>query len=821
MSTIALEHAEVRAAGERLVSDELILFPVRHHSPACAFHVARVIETARPSVVLIEGPRSFSSLISLLAQPETQAPVAIYTYAALRKDGDAGDRRSAYYPFCDYSPEFVAVREAARLGIPTRFIDLDFSEQILCDATGEDEEQASLLDERHYRRSRYLQALAEQQGCRDHEDLWEHLFELGAESMPSKEFVMQVAAYCLLSRKDATRNELEADGTLQREAEMAHHIGAALQARPRDAGPVLVVLGGYHAVVMRELVQQRPSRPSLSKSAITDEAAALIRYSFDRLDRLNGYSAGMTAPAWHQALWQRLQRTAGATGPTQVGSRLRKDAVLEMLFAVASELRDKHKLQLPVPALTAGYEAALRLAALRGRAAPLRTDLLDAITSCFIKGDTDGEGRLILEVARRTLSGNMLGRVPPGAGTPPLVRDFAFRARRQRLKIDDSEPRRCVLDIYRRPDHRLTSRLLHGLVLLGVPFASRSAGPDFIHAIGLDRLQEHWEYQYSPITEGALVEASMYGVTVPLAVANRFAAQLEQLEREGKARDAATASNSVVQACVLGLHDHLPRTLATLRLAIGEDGTFEGVARAARTLGLLWESREPLEARDVEDLPPLLQAAYERATYLMRELRGQASDRAIDCVMHLKSLRELLVSGAGRHLDASLFWSAIEALHAGSDSSILRGASAGLLYGAGRVSDDDLSTELDGHLSGLSQPREAVAYLRGLTQTAREVTWQQPTLIAVLDRLLDGWSEEDFVGALPELRLAFAEMTPRETDRIAEAVSLLHGGHSLGDLVTSDIGEAELMANLSLSRQLATVLNEDGLDEFLSRESAQ
>ncbi|MFO0206595.1 MAG: DUF5682 family protein, partial [Betaproteobacteria bacterium] len=134
-------------------------------------------------MVLIEGPRSFSSLISLLAQPETQAPVAIYTYAALRKDGDADDRRSAYYPFCDYSPEFVAVREAARLGIPTRFIDLDFSEQILCDATGEDEEQASLLDERHYRRSRYLQALAEQQGCRDHEDLWEHLFELGAESM--------------------------------------------------------------------------------------------------------------------------------------------------------------------------------------------------------------------------------------------------------------------------------------------------------------------------------------------------------------------------------------------------------------------------------------------------------------------------------------------------------------------------------------------------------------------------------------------------------------------------------------------------------------
>jgi hypothetical protein len=819
VSAVALDTAEVRAAGERLLSDELILFPVRHHSPACAIHVARVIEASRPSVVLIEGPRSFSPLIPLLAQPETQAPVAIYTYAALQKDKGVDYRRSAYYPFCDYSPELVAIREAARSAIPTRFIDLDFSEQTLCDTVEGDEEQASLLDERHYRRSRYLQALAERQGCRDYEDLWEHLFELGAESMHSNEFVTQVAAYCMLSRKDATADELESDGTLQREAEMAHHISAALQSRQQDAGPVLVVLGGYHAVVMPELIQRRPKRPSISKSTVMDEAAALIRYSFDRLDRLNGYSAGMTAPAWHQTLWQRVQRSAG--GANQVATRTRRDAVLEMLFTVAAELRDKHKLQLPVPALAGGYETALRLAALRGRAAPLRTDLLDAITSCFIKGDTDGDGRLILDVARRILSGNTLGRVPPGAGTPPLVRDFAFRARRQRLKIDDIEPRRCVLEIYRRPEHRVTSRLLHGLVLLGVPFASRSSGPDFIHAMGLDRLQEHWEYQYSPITEGALVEASMYGVTVPLAVANRFASQLEQQEREGKARDAAAASTSVVQACVLGLHDHLPRALATLRLAIGEDGTFEGVARAARTLGLLWESREPLEARDVAELPPLLQAAYERATYLMRALRGQAPDRAVDCVTHLKSLRELLLSSAGRQLDGSLYWSAVEALRAASDSAILRGACAGLLYGAGRVSKDDLSIELAGHLSGLSQPKEAVAYLRGLTQIAREVTWQQPALIGVLDRLLDGWSEEDFVGALPELRLAFAEMTPRETDRIAEAVALLHGGKSLGDLVSNDIGEAELMANLALTRQLAAVLNEDGLDEFGAQEPSR
>ena len=60
-----------------------------------------------------------------------------------------------------------------------------------------------------------------------------------------------------------------------------------------------------------------------------------------------------------------------------------------------------------------------------------------------------------------------------------------------------------------------------------------------------------------------------------------------------------------------------------------------------------------------------------------------------------------------------------------------------------------------------------MAFLRGLLQTAREAAWQQPALLGVLDKLLREWDEEAFVASLPELRLAFAEMTPKETDRIA------------------------------------------------------
>jgi hypothetical protein len=87
---------------------------------------------------------------------------------------------------------------------------------------------------------------------------------------------------------------------------------------------------------------------------------------------------------------------------------------------------------------------------------------------------------------------------------------------------------------------------------------------------------------------------------------------------------------------------------------------------------------------------------------------------------------------------------------------------------------------------------------------------------AFLDGLLDGWDDATFIAALPELRLAFAEMTPKETDRIAAAVASLHGAASLGPLVTYDLAEADVQRHLQWSRLAAETIAADGLEEWLA-----
>lgn len=812
----ALTTAGVRELAAALVTDDVVVLPVRHHSPACAWQVRRAIADRAPSVVLVEGPRSLTPLIPLLVHPEAQMPLAAYTYA--HRDSGAGaaeerERWAAFFPLCDYSPELVALREAHALGVPARFIDLDHAEQRVLEAAAAsdtDRHEApdapgrSLLQEHHYRHSRALRSLADRLGCRDHEDLWEFLVESDLASVSLDEHIARLVAYCLTARADATEAELTRDGTHAREAEMAWHVAAAVRERRPGDGPVLVVVGGFHAVVLPALLADPPERPSVDTTGI-EAGAALIRYTFERLDRLNGYASGMTSPAWHQRLWTLLD-----DGAPTAGEPVRTHATLLALLDIADALRVRHGFPLAVPSVAAAFEQARRLADLRGRPAPLRTDLLDAVLSCYVKGDADVEGALVMGVAHSVLTGDAIGRLPPGAGTPPLVTDVLDRLRAQRLAVDAVDRRTLALDIYRRAAHRTTSRLLHGLALLDVPFALRTAGPDFAHREGLDRLQERWEYLWTPLAEGALVEASLYGATLPEAVAARFAELLSEVRGGPGGRSAETATSTLVRACQLGLHEHTGAALALARQALGADPAFDAVATATTQLGLLWEAREPLEARRLDELPDVLAEAYRRAVFLGRELHGGQCD-PVAAVEALARLRELLAGDSGGALDPDLYWDMVQRLAEQHDVALVRGGATGLTYSAGRIGGAELDRAVRGHLSGTSSPTDAVGFVRGLLMTSREAAWQEPALLAGLDERLAEWEQQAFVAHLPELRLAFATMTPRETDRIASAVADLHGGRPLGTLLDRGRTAADVQGNLAFAAVVAGLLERDGL----------
>jgi hypothetical protein len=83
---------------------------VRHHSPACAKLVAHTIEALKPRFVLVEGPLDMNTRIDELLLGH-QMPVALFSY---RQNPD-GTSRGTWTPFCEFSPELVAMQRSKEL----------------------------------------------------------------------------------------------------------------------------------------------------------------------------------------------------------------------------------------------------------------------------------------------------------------------------------------------------------------------------------------------------------------------------------------------------------------------------------------------------------------------------------------------------------------------------------------------------------------------------------------------------------------------------------------------------------------------------------
>jgi hypothetical protein len=826
MSTTAEFTIDLEATLDSLITSECVYFPIRHHSPACSWHLARLIRELRPEVILVEGPVSFTPLIPTILDADTKAPIAIYThfidtgrklYKPAENEPDLGPARfAAYYPFCDYSPELVALRVGQDVGARLLFIDLDYAEQVLAEHTATEQigkpRVESLMEERHLQSSAYLNALAQRSGCRDFNEMWDHLFESNFPTRSTESFVRELATYCYFARHDASADSLQADGTIARERAMASVIREEKSSRESDR-PVLVVTGGFHTVALPLLVGADSKRSSSQLQPPGSVQQALIRYSFESLERLNGYASGMPSPDYYNRLWQKL--SADKLAP-------QAEVATELLIEIGELTRRKDmQTALSTADEIAALQQAQLLAAVRGHPGPTREDLLDGVRSCFVKGSMDAEGTVLMGLVGHVLTGKSIGDVPAGAGVPPIVSSFRKEAERARLDISDSLKRRVSLEIYRREVHRRTSRFLHCLRFLSVPFAAVVAGPDFVTGRGLERIHEHWQYAWSPMTEGGLVEVAVYGSTIEEAAINRLRETIVQLEDEGKGRSANAAVSMLIQACRMGLHRHTGDLLSLIAGKIGEEPSFVQAVGAANQLLLLWQSREPLEAHSLKEVPALLQASYLRSCYLMSDLGNCPETELAAALDSLCSIRELFAAGSELNLlDEELFWQTAETIlktnnHNHAPYSTVCGAIAGLLFSSGRMDQARLDELVVGNLIGITDSQKRVGFLRGLLKTCREAAWQNLRLVNSLNEIIGNWEEAEFISALPSLRLALSELTPRETDKVAARVAGLHGRTELGVLTESRLTQGEFEFNRRLTELVLKALERDGLSHWI------
>lgn len=759
------------------LSARVVYFPIRHHSPACAWHARELIRAIRPEAVLIEGPASANVLLDILMSEETRPPVALFTSYVRKRGAGEPERFGAYYPLCEYSPEYVAMSAAKETGARIKWIDLDFA-QMVEHGKYEEGRAASLHEEHHLKHSRFLEEACRRRGVRNPDDLWDVLFELDYRERKTDEFMRDVYAYCALGRASWSDEALEADGTLAREREMAAAIA-------EENGRVVVITGGFHSVALAATKAKRAKKVEADPG---DTIIAPIRYSFDQLDRLNGYASGMPSPEFYQRAWEDRPPA-------------------ELIVELGRDARGRG-MEVTAPDEIGAVEQMSGLARLRGHVRPSREDFLDAVRSTFVKGDIDVEGVIILAGAQRLLAGDRIGSLPKDAAQPPIVQDFYATAENLKLDVARIAPQKIQLDLYRKPRDRRISRFLHQLAFLGVEFGKKTRGPDFAARLEMHRIQEEWAIHWSPRNESTLIERSMYGSTVEEAAANKLLEAFNKAERS-----AGFAARLLLKACRMGLHRHTVALAERLHGLAADDASFISVVDALETILLLRFSMEPLEASHLKSLPGLCELLYQRACYLIPSLGsipGEQIEAALDA---LNAFQQAYLTMGDSPEREFMRRDRIQSLADDrSAEPTLRGAAVGLAHADGWLDD----AELGRRVAGFMHAADAGAYfLRGLMRTARDVLWNVPAVLEAIHEVLGEMEDDVFVRELPMLRLALAELSPREADRVGRAVSALAGRQVVSGVIR-DFSEQDLLDAVEIDKAVRESLAGDGLGGWAS-----
>lgn len=713
----------------------LIVLGVRHHSPACARMVTEVIERARPAFVLIEGPADFNPDIGDLSLQQ-HLPVAIFSYHAA-----PGRTFASYAPFCDYSPEWEALKAAWKVAAQPLFCDLpawhpDFGER-----------SNRYADPHTARAAAAEAALGKALGEDGLDAVWDALAE---QAMPA-ELAERLDRYFDLLRPEGAEDPQES----ARERYMAAHAAWAL--RRAGSRKVVLVCGGWHAEAIRRLTHEADGeRPPVPVPAADERVGSyVVPYDYQRLDRFTGYASGMPSPAYYEHVRAKGLGPAADWAETAIAQGLRAAGQV-----VSTADRIAWRAHAEALSMARGHRAILRADLLDSALATLVKDGLDAPAAWTQSGAVRPGIHPALVAMLRALTGDRSGRLAPGTRRPPLLADVEAR-----LAEADLTPghiaRQVELD-WSQPESRARGQLLNCLQLLGLPGLERLEGPSRLQPKApkeVFRLARHRD------AEAMLIEASRWGGTLPMAAAAFLADRASRAGSDLAALGACLADS--LFAGLLGVEGELMRKIADGIAHSHDIGAMGGVGldsvRLYRFGHVFGDQTRPGLGRLCENI-------FARVLWLIEGIRNE--QEGLRTINALIACRDMIRDCPDLDIDRAALIAALARAVADRDTaSALAGAALGTLIACGESETSGIA----GRMRHFSRPDQIGDFLAGLFALAREEISTDAPLIEAVRQLVEGWADDQFLLALPALRQAFAFFPPRERERLARSILRAHG----------------------------------------------
>lgn len=741
-----------------------VLVGIRHHSPAGAHYIRELLRETKPDCLLIEAPADFAELIPALTDLALKPPFAVMAYTV------EAPVRSVLYPFAVYSPEFQAMLAARELGIETAFCDLSSPYMIGLQLAAEKYYERQSEEEREAARK-------EASALGDTESFWERYLE---QSENLSAYLERSRIFGEGAREAAPGERIEQAWNGLREAYMRRII-AGKRAAGIAADKIVVLTGAFHSAALYE--GECLDDTALKALPQYEVKKTLMPYSYQRLSRRAGYSAGNKVPAYYELLWDALR-----TGQPE-------SHAARYLSTLAGHIRERGGMVSSAEVLEANL-LAQSLASLREGRYPTHDELQDAAVTCMGHGSF-GE---IAEGLALTDIGTKIGEVPRSGLLTSIQQDFAdqcadlklsFGLVAEKLRLDLRENRRAKSEKSAFLQLR-RSFFLQRLRLLGISFAmwqdSRQQDASW---------EENWVLSRTPEAEMQLAEAVLKGDTIAHAVS------FDLQEKLTAAEQIAEITELLESAFLCGMPELLQAAVSRLDSASIDQISIEEIARTAKTLSRMLQFGDVRQS-DVSVLRPILERLLLRASLTLTDACFCDDEAAGHLAKSIEDIQSIFSVEKG--LPSEKWEHAVRELSRRDDlNAKLSGLATAIRLDSGDLSEEELSREISRRMSIGLRAELGALWFEGLSLRnhyaliVRRAVWES------LSRYLDEIPEESWKRAMVFLRRSFALYSASEKDMVAE---------NLGEIWGLEKEQLSEVLNAELSKEESQALASFDFDDF-------
>ncbi len=761
---------------------------IRHHGPGSARNVKEFLEQLKPDIVLVEGPPDADAILQWANHAEMQPPVAILAYQT------DNIRRSVFYPFAEFSPEWQAIQYARKNNIHVRFMDLPLAHRFAIDKEQEAAEKAAMekaaaeeggadsdgeevnglpgdeTDEggnvginnaaRFNNRMKYNNA-ANQQLDNEGGESATTVDAMEATAMQAEVYngdsltwLARAAGYdntdkwwehmfehrlaneqvfdAVQEAMKALRDTLPPRNDEEEKLREAYMRKVIRQAEKEMFPEIAVICGAWHVPALVDMPSQKADNELLKGLPKVKVECTWTPWNYNRLSYFSGYGAGIQSPGWYEHIWRH---------PGDDGTR--------WMAGVAKLFREQ-QIDTSVAHVIEAVRLAESLASLRGLPKAGLEELNEATLSVLC----NGESILLRLIEEQLIVSNKMGGVPAETPKPPLQLDIEKLQKRLRLPAT-ADWKDYMLDLRKENDLE-RSIFLHRLQLLGLKWGRKT------ETSGKGTFKEQWRLQWQPEFSIDIIEKGTWGNTAEEAAAKYVIHQAQEtssLQTVGELLSAAMPAE-LPQAVTVLIHqlNNLSAASGDVMQLMEVIPSLVNISRYGNVrktdAALVTDIATGMIARICISLPNACTAVAEDAATAMLELFFKMNDAV-----------SLL-----QQPDTTSQWQQMLRTIAASmqTAPVIGGYSTRLLADYKLLEGEELVKVFWYAMSNTTEPGNAAAWLEGFLKGSGTLLLVDNNLWGVINSWVSQLEEETFTEVLPLLRRTFANFTAAERRKLGE-----------------------------------------------------